>query len=143
MIVGASIYRGITPNENDTLPHISRFQAAGGTNQLTWVGFQPFQERTRVFVQTGRSASHSVVPSPDGRTLTIRLPSTRIPLSNFQRDIDASFFDRAVTHVRATRSGDSTDVVIELGRTVRYEVTQDAENPTYLYIDFFENESAE
>ncbi len=145
MIVGATIYRGITPHENDTLPHISRFQAraASGSNQLTWIGFQPFADFTRVFLQTGRGATPQLLTSPDGMTLTVRFASTSIPLSNFRRDVDASYFDRAVTHIRAVRNGSGTDVVIELGRSVRYELVRDDANPTYVYVDFYDNEQTD
>lgn len=145
MVVGASIYRGITPHENDTLPHISRYQAraSSGSNQLTWIGFQPFDEYTRVFLQTGRGSTPQLLPSPDGMTLTLRFSSTSISLSNFRRDVDASYFDRAVTHIRAVRNGSGTDVVIELGRSVRYELVRDDANPNYVYVDFYDNEQAE
>jgi hypothetical protein len=145
MVLGASIYRGITPNEHDSLPHISRYQAraGSGSNQLTWIGFQPFEEYTRVFLQTGAGGNPQLMPSPDGMTLTVRLASTSIPLSNFRRDVDASYFDRAVTHIRAVRNGTGTDVVIELGRSVRYEMMRDDANPNYVYVDFYDNEQAE
>ena len=63
MTVGASsIYRGVTPDARDTLPHISPYQRAAedgdDPNQLTWVGFQRFDDKARVFIQTGRPSQY-------------------------------------------------------------------------------------
>ena len=74
MTVGASsIYRGVTPDARDTLPHISPYQRAAENaddpNQLTWVGFQRFDDKARVFIQTGRhprsTARRSLSRRPD------------------------------------------------------------------------------
>jgi hypothetical protein len=137
-IVGATIYTGITPGYQDSLPHIRRAQQSAGPNTLAWIGFQPFESHTRVFLQTSRAAGHTVQLSPDGRTLLVRLPATRITLSNFVRDIDATFFHRPVQHIRARRVGDAVEVRIELARAVRYETTSEGTSPTYLYLDFFD-----
>lgn len=145
MIVGATIYTGITPNFTDTLPHVSRFERraeSGGSNALTWIGFQPFPDSTRVFIQTGRPATPQVTASPDGRTLTVRFENTSIGLSNFTRDIDATYFDRPVTHVRGRRVGSATEVTIELGGAVDYQIVSDSNNPDYVFIDFTESASA-
>ena len=139
MIVGATIYTGITPNFTDTLPHVSRLERraeAGGNNALTWIGFQPFPETTRVFIQTGRPAAPQLSAAPDGRTLTVRYENTTVGLSNFTRDIDATYFDRAVTHIRGRRVGAATEVTIELDGTVDYQLVTDENNPDYVYIDF-------
>jgi hypothetical protein len=139
MIVGATIYTGITPNFTDTLPHVSRLERraeAGGANALTWIGFQPFPDSTRVFVQTGRPTQPQLIMAPDGRTLTMRFENTTVGLSNFTRDIDATYFDRTVTHIRGRRVGSATEVTIELDGTVDYQLVSDENNPDYVYIDF-------
>jgi hypothetical protein len=140
-IVGASIYTGITPSFTDTLPHVEQYarRATSGSNALTWIGFQPLPDRTRVFLQTGSPITPTISESPDGRVLTVRLESTSITLSNFTRDVDASFFDRAVTHIRGRRSGNATEVSIELSGSVEYQVVSDSANPDYIYIDFMES----
>lgn len=145
-LVGADIYRGVTPNENDSIAHIARYQRrarTGASNELTWVGFQPFDDYTRVFIQTGRQAGHSVAQSPDGRTLTIRLPRTAIPLSNFRRPIDTSFFGRAVQEVRAGRGAQGeAQITIRLDRDARHAVqVQGNESGSYIFIDFYDRAS--
>lgn len=145
LIVGATIYTGITPNFTDTLPHVSRLERraeAGGNNALTWIGFQPFPDTTRVFIQTGRAATPQVSAAPDGRTLTVRYENTTVGLSNFTRDIDATYFDRTVTHIRGRRVGADTEVTIELDDAVDYLLVTDENNPDYVYIDFAHSPSA-
>jgi len=50
------IYTGIIPAIRDSLPHITPGQTRGAQaqrpNEVTWIGFQPLNDRTRVFVQT-------------------------------------------------------------------------------------------
>ncbi|MFT6397776.1 MAG: hypothetical protein ACJAYU_002531 [Bradymonadia bacterium] len=135
-LFGSDIYRGVTPNEVDTLPHIASSQLRGenGDNTLTWVGFQPFDTFTRVFLQTGRPAQYQVSESPDGLTITIRLRDTRVDFSNFYRWIDASHFGRPVNMIDTARSGDGvTEVTIDLSRYAEYSVVADG---GYLFIDF-------
>lgn len=141
-IDGADIYRGIIPNTHDTLPHVAVHQrrAARGANRLTWIGFQPFDDSTRIFLQTGRSADYRIAHSPDGLTITVRLSNTAIALSNFRREIDASFFGRPVVSIDARAAGGgATDVIIELDRDAAYEVTEGTgTDGAYVFLDFEE-----
>ena len=135
---GSEIYRGVTPNEVDSLPHISGSQTRGeaGENTLTWVGFQPFEEFTRVFLQTGRPAQYQVRESPDGLTITVRLRDTRVDFSNFHRWIDASYFGRPVNMIDTNRAEDGiTEVTIDLSRYADYALSSDGD---YLFLDFTE-----
>lgn len=137
-LYGSEIYGGVTPHEVDSLPHISASQERGqaGENTLTWVGFQPFETHTRVFIQTGRPAQYQVQESPDGLTLTVRLRDTRVDFSNFRRWIDASYFGRPVHMIDTERAADGvTEVSIELSRYADYTVSSDG---GYLFIDFAE-----
>ena len=137
-LYGSEVYRGVTPNEVDSLPHISGSQerAQAGQNTLTWVGFQPFETHTRVFIQTGRAAQYQVNESPDGMTLTVRLRDTRVDFSNFRRWIDASYFERPVHMIDTTTTGDGvTEVSIALSRFAEYTVSSDG---GYLFVDFAE-----
>lgn len=133
------VYTGVIPGERDTLPHIARTQrngAEGRANTLTWIGFQPFDGRTRVFLQTGRAAEYQVVDGPDGLTVTVRLRDTTIEMSNLRRWIDASYFGRAVNRIETSRAdGGVTEVTIELSRAAEYTVEGAG---TYLYLDFAE-----
>ncbi len=131
------IYRGIIPGVHDSLPHIARYQAraqaGSATNMLTWIGFQPFEGSTRVFIQTGTSARYAVNASPDGMTLTVRLQNTHISLYNFRRELDSSWFGRAVSSIQAYRNGDFVDVVIALSEASDYTSSQSGD---YIFIDF-------
>lgn len=137
-VPGEEIYFGVIPGHQNSLPHIARSQArgqrAGRPNTLTWIGFQPFDDVTRVFIQTGRPAQYQVWESPDGLTVVIRLRDTRIEFSNFRRNVDASFFGRAVNWIDAARVGDSvTEVTIALTRAAGYAIESEGE---YIYVDF-------
>ena len=137
-IYGSEIYRGVTPNEVDSLPHIagSQQRAETGENTLTWVGFQPFDTHTRVFLQTGRTAQYQVQESPDGLTVTVRLRDTRVDFSNFHRWIDASYFGRPVHMIDTARADDGvTEVTIDLSRYAAYTVSSE---DGYLFLDFTE-----
>jgi hypothetical protein len=133
------VYTGVIPGERDSLPHISRTQARGASgtsNTLSWVGFQPLEGMTRVFLQTGRSAEYDVDTSPDGLTITLNLRDTRIDHSNFRRAVDASYFGRAVSRIDTSRDRDGTiHVAIALSRAADYAVTREG---NYLYVDFVE-----
>lgn len=143
ILPGSAIYRGIIPSTHDTLPHIERYrraaQASRRSNSLTWLGFQPFDEFTRVFIQTGRAAQPQLVTSPDGLTLTIRLPNTALSLSNFRRALETAWFGTAVSRVTTQRGpSGATDVVIELARDVRYEMTNSTSGAEYVFVDFYD-----
>lgn len=131
------VYFGVIPGDRDSLPHLTRTQRHGhdgSANTLTWIGFQPFEETTRIFLQTGRPAQYQVEESPDGLTVTLRLRDTRVELSNFRRGLDTSYFGRSVSNVEAFRRGDGvTEVVIELSQATSYTVEGAGE---YLYVDF-------
>ena len=133
------IYRGVIPTIQDSLPHIERYQervrAGSATNAVTWIGFQPFDQSTRIFVQTGGSAQYTVQTSPDNMTITVQIQDTRLSLSNFGREIDTSWFERPVTSIQAQRAGSGVDIVVALREAAEYTVTQSGE---YLFIDFEE-----
>lgn len=146
MIPAENLYRGIIPITQNSLPHIAAAQrrgaTAGNSNTLTWIGYQPFSSFSRIFLQTGRAAQYSERPSPDGRTITIRLHNTSISLSNFYREVVTANFGRSVRSVDARRGPDgSSEVIIELADDVRYEFEQGTsveEGVTYhyLYLNF-------
>ncbi len=146
MIPAELIYRGIIPNTQNSLPHIAAAQRRGATanraNTLTWIGYQPFSDFSRIFLQTGRAAQYAVRPSPDGRTITIRLHNTQISLRNFYREVVAAGFGRSVNSIDARRGPDgSTEVIIEMAEDTRFEFEQgtsveDGVTYHYLYMNF-------
>lgn len=149
VVLGSDIYRGIAPSDHDSLPHLRRYQQRAATqqaNELTWLGFQPFEDRTRVFIQTGRAGNHTVNVAPDGSSITVTLPQTRVSVRNFRRPVEAGFFGRAVGRIQASSNGNNgTAVTIQLARPVRHEVTQGrgAAGEHYLFVDFFDTVAAQ
>lgn len=142
-VAGADIYRGIIPSTHDTLPHIERYRRSAAqprrANSLTWLGFQPFEEYTRVFIQTGRASSPTVTRSPDGLTLTVRLPNTQLSLHNFTRSLETAWFGTPVHRVTTERvRGGATDVVIELNSDVEYQMQTFSGGAEYIFLDFID-----
>ena len=132
-----SIYTGIIPGIRDTLPHILKHQKRGKkprkSNQLTWIGYQALSTGSRIFIQTSVPAEYAVESSNNGKTITVELLNTRIPLSNSKRVIDTSFFPLGVDSVKATSvKGRVAKVTINLHRRTPFHVTTENE---YLYID--------
>ena len=92
------LYRGIIPGTRDDMPHLQRARSKSG-NRLTWIGFQPKEEGARIFIQTSQSPSFDV--SDDGTTITVTLSETKIPLRNFSRFIDTTYFKRNVVRIES------------------------------------------
>jgi hypothetical protein len=136
--VAEEVYNGIIPRIRDTLPHLSRYRERGAVttqrNEITWIGFQPFGEFTRVFIQLARFPSYRVEEHEEGAVLAIVFDNTRISLSNFTRFIDTSHFGRSVQRIDAERlDGGRTRVLIWRDEQVTYTVSPEGD---YLFIDF-------
>ena len=122
------IYQGVVPG---------RTPGANGTgkrNALNWVGFQPLERSTRVFIRTDHEAPYEVIAAPDGLSVTVRLKVPAIAHRNLSRTIDASAFGREVASIDTSRGPNgTTDVIISLLSAARF--VTDAHDG-YLYIDF-------
>jgi hypothetical protein len=134
----SEIYAGIIPSIRDSLPHIAIHQRWGAqsrrANSVTWIGFQPLDGYTRVFVQLARNPEYTVSEREDGYLIEIVFDNTRLSLSNFQRFMDTSFFGRSVSMIDAAPlSGGRSRLVISLSELSSYTVTT---NDDYLFIDF-------
>lgn len=132
------LYRGIIPGERDSLPHLARARRDGERtdrpNQVTWIGFQPESDRTRVFFQSPRPMQYRIQDARDGNDLVVIFENTRIPARNFSRFIDASYFDRAVERIEASQTRDgNVEVRLTMRDNVRPQVSRSEE---YLYFDF-------
>ncbi len=130
------LYRGLIPGVRDTLPHVRPGQIAGlksRSNRLTWIGYQAMSDKTRIFLQTFDMPAFEVVRGEKPGELVIILQNTRPSLSNFYRRIDARWFPRAVSFVKARRVGRDTHVHIVTRRQVEFAVSVDGK---YLNIDF-------
>jgi len=127
-ISAALIYQGVIPGRS---PGAS---GKGRTNALNWIGFQPLDLTTRVFVRTDHDAPFEVIAAPDGLSVTVRLKVPAIAHRNLGRTIDTSAFERAVAAINTKRGPEgTTDVVISLLSPAQF-VTEAREG--YLYVDF-------
>ena len=130
------LYQGIIPGERDAVDHMqsAREAAESGSNQITWVGFKPEDERTRVFFQSPRPVEYQIQADSDAGELVVIFDSAQIPERNFSRFIDASHFDRAVERIEARETdGGDVQVTFEMRENVQPSTSVDGE---YLYLDF-------
>lgn len=132
------LYRGVIPGTRDELPHLSDARREGARadrpNQLTWVGFQPEETRTRVFFQSPRPMRYRVNQGMGEQpSLVLIFEDAEIPTRNFSRFVDASYFGRAVTRIDAREVGSDVEVTLQLREQVEPKVSTEGE---YLYVDF-------
>ncbi len=102
---------------------------------LTWVGFQQFEEASRVFVRTSDKVTYRVDSSRE-TMVVLMLENTRIPLKNNRRPLPTQFFDSPVLSIVAKPiegPSQSVDVEIRLRRKVPFQVSQ---NDTVVALDF-------
>jgi colicin import membrane protein len=107
----------------------------GEIKDLNWVGFQQFQEASRVFVRTTEPVKYSVDTSrPD--MVVLVLENTRIPIRNNARFLDTHFFDSPVTFIHPKSiEGPSPSVRIEI--RVRQKVPfKEKQSDNVLALDF-------
>lgn len=127
-ISAALIYQGVIPGRSPGAT------GKGKTNALNWIGFQPLDLVTRVFVRTDHDAPYEVIAAPDGLSVTVRLKVPAIAHRNLSRTINTSAFEREVAAIDTKRGPEgTTDVVISLLAPARF-VTEAREG--YLYVDF-------
>ncbi|MGM0557345.1 MAG: AMIN domain-containing protein [Myxococcota bacterium] len=126
------MYRGVIPGKRDEVEHL-KAKDQTGPNSLTWLGFQPEDERTRVFIQTSREADYEQSVDSEDKTLTLTLYNTKVSAKNFSRFIDTSFFGRNVQLIEAKKANGAVEIMIALDEIERPTVQQDG---TYLYLDF-------
>ena len=127
-IAATLIYQGVIPGRS---PGAS---GTGKTNALNWIGFQPLDLVTRVFVRTDHDAPFEVIAAPDGLSVTVRLKVPAIAHRNLGRTIDTSAFGRDVAAIDTRRGPEgTTDVVISMLSPAQF-VTEAREG--YLYVDF-------
>ncbi len=135
------IYRGVIPGKRDEVEHLRRAHEEGSRsdrpNNLTWIGFQPEEQRTRVFFQSPRPMEYQIQRDPDGLVVTFQ--NATIPARNFSRLIDTSYFHRSVSQIEASQVGDRTvEVRLELRGSPEPTVRTEGK---YLFLDFPHRES--
>ncbi|MFP4597880.1 MAG: AMIN domain-containing protein [Persicimonas sp.] len=130
------LYRGVIPGTRDEVAHLARAResSSSGSNQLTWLGFRPDDEKTRVFFQTARDADYRIERDKQAHKVVIELDDTKIAARNFARFIDTSYFKRNVKRVEAKKAGSNkVEITIELDAFEQPTVRRDG---TYVYLDF-------
>src|SRR5690554_3736647 len=138
------LYRGVIPGMRDTVAHLSKAQTKGqnqaNRNELTWLGFEPTDDYTRVFFQTARKADYNILRKQNPAQIEVTLSNTEIAARNFGRFIDTRYFGRNVRRVEATQLNASTlKIIIELEKFAQPTVR---ESDNYIYLDF-PNDSAQ
>lgn len=132
------LYSGVIPGTRDQVTHLSdahqKGEATASPNRVTWIGFLPKDDVTRVFVQTARRADYEIGRGSDGPTVVVTLRNTKIPARNFSRFIDTSFFGRSVTRIEADQV-DRNTVKMTIKLRANESPRVDQENG-YLYFDF-------
>lgn len=102
---------------------------------MTGVGFQQFEEASRVFVRTSEKVRYRVDTSRDGMVVLI-LENTRVPIFNNTRPLDTRYFESPVRWIEAKPiegPSPSVQVEIRLRRRVPFNVSQ---ADTVVAIDF-------
>jgi hypothetical protein len=108
---------------------------ADEVKDLNWIGFQQFQEVSRVFVRTTEPAKHTVDGSGKN-VVVLTLQNTRIPRYVNTLPLETRYFDGPVLRVvPKVEEGPSSTVRIEiyLSDAVPFEKVQ---TDTYLALDF-------
>ncbi len=103
--------------------------------ELSWVGFQQFQEASRVFLRTTEPVKYRI-SQPRPSLVVVTLENTRIGVANHANFLDTRFFDSPVAFIQPkVIEGPSPSVQIEI--TLRKKVTfKETQNDTVLAIDF-------
>jgi hypothetical protein len=131
------IYRGVIPGARDQVDHLEQ-EASGASgsslNRLTWIGFQPKDDKSRIFLQFARSPEYSVSRRDDGKTIAVKLDRTQVAAGNFRRQIDTRFFERAIRRIDTEVTGSETvELLIRLEEQKSPSIETDG---NYLYVDF-------
>jgi hypothetical protein len=86
----------------------------GEVMDLDWVGFQQFQESSRVFIRTTEPVQFNIDTSQPGMVV-VTLANTRIPVRNNRRPLDTRFFSSPVSYIHPkVIEGPSSTVRIEI-----------------------------
>lgn len=132
------MYKGIIPGEREEVDHLKQDREEGKSptkpNRLTWIGFQPKEDKTRVFIQMARQADYSVSREDDGKRIVLTLENAKVTAGNFRRHIDTRYFGRTVQRIDTKVVGDRT---IELHISLAAPKSPSVEaKEDYLYVDF-------
>lgn len=87
---------------------------SGELQNLTWIGFQQFQEVSRVFVKTTEKVRYKVDASKPDMVVLI-LENTKIATSNHANHLDTQYFDSPVKFIQPK-------IIEDASPTVRIEI---------------------
>ncbi len=130
----SELYGGVIPGARDEVEHLKDDESSESSkpNRLTWLGFKPERDRTRIFLQTSRTPEYDVTEEDDG-TIVVALEDTNIAARNFSRTIDASYFNRNVRTIRARPRGERVRIEIDMQESESPSISTEGQ---YLYLDF-------
>lgn len=128
------MYQGVIPGTRDNVSHLEKAakQGQSGSNEMLWIGFQPREQSTRVFVQTAREADYQMGTNEAG-AVVLTFSNTKLAAKNFSRFIDTSFFERNVTRIESKKQGKDVVVTISLRQGERPQVNT---TDRYVYLEF-------
>lgn len=128
------LYRGVIPGTRDSIKQFERAAQKGqtGANELLWIGFQPREKTTRVFIQTAREATYDVSIN-DAGAVVLTFKDTKLAARNFSRFIDTRYFERNVTRIESKRHGKDVVITISLKKPERPQINA---TETYVYVEF-------
>lgn len=132
----SELYQGIIPGDRDDIPHIQALREAsqGEPTVISWVGFKPEDERTRVFFQSSSPVQYQVDEEFEDGKLVVTFDNATVPERNFTRFIDARHFDRTVERIEVEElRGGNVEVTLQLNEDLVPSTTTDGQ---YLYLDF-------
>ncbi|MBI5509852.1 MAG: hypothetical protein HY903_13940 [Deltaproteobacteria bacterium] len=103
--------------------------------EMSWIGFQQFQDASRVFVKTTEPVKYRVDNTRTDMVILF-LENTTVPLRNNRRQLDTHFFESPVTWIQAKAiEGPSPSVRIEI--RVKHKVPfKEVQNDNVLALDF-------
>jgi len=132
-------YKGVKPGKGNPLPRVE--QLRGQTeNWVTWPGFMPLTQGSRVFLQTTRPVEFE--RQSGDRSLTLVLKGCKVFLRNNRNPLIAEHFNtpvrRAWLKETGTRKDRKIELLIALKTNIEPQISQYTDNDgfQYLLIDF-------
>jgi|GEM_PF-6341038 hypothetical protein len=125
------LYGGIIPGSRDELKHLDG--ANRRYNMLQWIGFEPQENRTRVFIKATPGIPYDMNRSEDGTQITLTFDNTVVENYNLMRFIDTSYYKRSVKRIEAKRKRKVVTVTLTVEPGAQPNVDQTGD---YIYFDF-------
>ena len=129
-------YKGVVPGIKDVSDVPSKKNPPKTNHPVVeWVGFQPFKDYSRVFVQINGQFSFTVTKT-DKQTIQILIPNATVATRNDARELVTFKFPSQVnmikTIVKSDNSGRTVLIRIFLKKDVGYLFRQDGK---YIFVD--------